>query len=108
MSQHLNRLNNEEAAEFDKAFKEFCEAENQENKMNTDFYLTIMSKQGTDETGLRYCTLYYMAILNAHRLAGVTTPIFTSYAHPDKEDMITVGKAYAKRLNIIYREGDVE
>jgi len=33
MSQHLNRLNDEEAAEFDKVFKQFCEAENRRNKM---------------------------------------------------------------------------
>lgn len=105
MAQHLNRLNNEEAVAFDKVFKEFCRAENEENKMNTDFYLTIKSKQGTDETGLRYCTLYFMAIFN---VSAPKDPIFTSYLHPDKEDMITVGKAYAKRLNIIYREGDVE
>lgn len=33
MDRHLNRLNNEEAAEFDKAFEEFCRVENKENKM---------------------------------------------------------------------------
>lgn len=33
MSQHLNRLNDKEANEFDVAFDKFCKAENQENEM---------------------------------------------------------------------------
>ena len=104
MGRHLNRLNNEEAAEFDKAFEEFCEAENQENKMNTDFYLTIMSKLEHQKEFAIPRLLYFMVI------CPITThnPVFTSDPHPNKADLIEVGKAYAKRLNIIYREGDVE
>lgn len=101
MSRHLNRLNDEEAVEFDKAFEQFCEAENEENKMNMEFYLTIMRqpyKLGSDDT-----RQYYMAIFNVN---APRDPIFTSYLHPDKGSMMCVGKAYAKRLSIIYRECD--
>lgn len=44
MSQHLNRLNDEEAVEFDKAFEEFCRVENEENKMNTRITLEMTTK----------------------------------------------------------------
>lgn len=104
MSQHLNRLNKEEAVEFDKTFTEFCRVENQENKMNIDFYLTVLRQPfgAADDLSRQY----YMAIFNI--TSGQKDPIFTSYLHPSLQNMIEVGKAYAKRLNIIYREGDTE
>lgn len=45
MSQHLNRLNDEEAVEFDKAFGEFCKTENEENEMKLYLVEVVLGKR---------------------------------------------------------------
>ena len=70
--------------------------------MNSDFFLTI-NRQLIAVGRPNSERQYYMAIYSND---SHPVQLFTSYNNPSKADMIEVGKAYAKRLNIIFKEPD--
>lgn len=68
--------------------------------MNINFFLTVESRPNY-KVGQKHHEVFVMVICNVNK---PMQPIFTSYTHPDKDALVTVGKAYAKRLDIIFKE----
>ncbi len=74
--------------------------------MYTDFYLTIVVEDETAIADVTREARYQMAICIAYPPNVKAEPIFLSKSHNSKLDLEVVGEAYAKRLNIIYKEPD--